>query len=120
MFGRRESKTEKDSSETQSGKRYKVDTRKIYRGQDLKTFVETDYSPILSKFESERYDNPQITFSYSPFQPKSSPKPESSNSEGLGSFNNPPIPPTPIPLPLRLPLSPQEEVRLMILSYLFL
>lgn len=49
----------------QSGKRYIVDTRKRSHGQDLKTFVETKYSPLLSESESEREgshpDTPQVT-----------------------------------------------------------
>ena len=57
MFGRRESKSQQQSSATQSGKIYRVYTRNISRGQYLNTFVDTNYIPILSEFESEREES---------------------------------------------------------------
>ena len=54
MFGRRENKFEQEIGVTQSGKRYRVHTRKRSHGQDPKTFAETDYSPLLNESGSER------------------------------------------------------------------
>lgn len=57
IFGRRETKSEPEINATGSGKGYRVDTRKRYRGKYPKTFLETDYSPILSESDSEREEN---------------------------------------------------------------
>ena len=48
---------------TWSGKRYRVDIRKRPHGQDSKTFIKSDYSPLLSEFENEESlpDKPQVT-----------------------------------------------------------
>lgn len=53
-----------------SGKRYRVDTKKRSRGQYIKLFIETNYSPLLSESEGEGNPpkNPEITLQCSPFQ----------------------------------------------------
>lgn len=71
MFGRR---SKEEIGTTQSGKIYRIDARNISHGQDLKTFIETDYRPLLSEYESEEnlLEKPEVTLQYSPFHPESS------------------------------------------------
>jgi len=81
MFERRENKSKQEVGVTRSGKRHRVDTRKRSCGQAPKTFVETDYCPLLCGSKSEREEihpnNPEVTSQYSPSQPESSQKLES-------------------------------------------
>jgi len=49
MFGRR---SEEETGTKISGKRYRINIKNRSRGQDLKTFIETDYIPLLSEFGS--------------------------------------------------------------------
>lgn len=74
MFLRR---SKEEIGTTRSGKIYRIDTRKISHGQDTNTFIETDYSPLLSESESKEnpLENPEVTPQYSPFQFESSLKP---------------------------------------------
>jgi len=65
MFGRRKNKYAQQIIVMRSGKRYRVDTRKRYLGQDLKTFVDTYYSPVLSEREEIHHDNREVTSQYS-------------------------------------------------------
>lgn len=62
MFGRRENKYKKVIRVTWSGKRYRVDTKNISHGNDLKNFIETNFSPLFSgsksKGEESHPDNP--------------------------------------------------------------
>lgn len=99
MFGRI---SKEEIGIIRSGKIYRINTRKRSCGQDANTFIETDYSPLLNEYESEEIlpENPKITLKYSPFQPESSPKLESSNNQGIFCF---PRPPTPHPPPLTKP-----------------
>lgn len=114
MFDRRENKFEQEMGTTQSGKRYRVDTRKRSHDQDSKTFIENNYNPLLNESESEREeryrDNPHVTSQYSPFQLESLQKEESNNSQGVFCFH-PPLhppstPPTTHPHPLNSPPPP--------------
>lgn len=61
--------SEDETGTTRSGKGYKIETRKISYGQDPKTFIETNYSPLFSESKSEESlrENPEVTPHYSPF-----------------------------------------------------
>ena len=43
MIGRRENKSKKEIGVMRSGKKYRVDSRKISHGKDPKHFIEVDY-----------------------------------------------------------------------------
>jgi len=62
MIGRR---SEEEIGTMQSGKIYRINTRKRSRGQDLKNFIEDGYIPLLRKSKSEEICMVFIVLRYS-------------------------------------------------------